>query len=64
MGLPYMFSLQGYCENCPEFEPKVETGEVSHLDGKVQRNHTVSCAHETLCAVIVEHILERVTHHE
>ena len=64
MGLPYMFSLQGYCENCPEFVPRVKTEEIKHLDGKTIRNHTVSCMHEALCAGIVEHILGQVTRHE
>lgn len=61
MVLPYMFSLQGYCENCPEFVPRVETEEITHLDGKVQRSHTVSCTRATLCAGIVEHILAQVS---
>lgn len=60
MKLPYMFSLQGYCENCPEFVPEVETEEISLLNGEVQRCHTVSCTKTKMCTRIADHILNQV----
>lgn len=61
MGLPYMFSLQGYCENCADFIPEVETEELPGVDGAVHRHHTVSCENSKNCARIAEHILNQVS---
>lgn len=60
MKLPYMFSLQGYCENCAEFAPKVETEETSSLNREAQRCHTVSCTKTELCTRIAGHILNQM----
>lgn len=49
--MPYMFELEGYCENCQFFEAEVESIEFSSLGDEFPRmQHTVRCRNKERCS--------------
>lgn len=50
MRLPFKFELQGYCEYCPEFEPELESEDVTAVTDEMQKVvHTIRCMHRSKC---------------
>lgn len=49
--MPYMFELEGYCENCQFFEAEVESIEFSSPGDEFPRiQHTVRCRNKRCCS--------------
>lgn len=55
--------VEQYCDNCPEFEPDLETEAVekfllNHSDVETYYEHKVRCAHAKRCRSIANHFKE------
>lgn len=49
-------AIEPYCENCPEFEAKLNKIEFSYLDRMTEHDTIITCEHCDKCATIYEHL--------
>lgn len=53
--------VEGYCQNCPRFDPHLGTEEIEHysdssLSDAVRVNTIITCENREQCAVMMEYL--------
>lgn len=48
--------VAGYCQNCPEFAPRLDTSILKLAEGDNIYCHDIYCIHNDKCQVLMEHL--------